>query len=199
MIKPCHPGSSGEQNLKLRIPPVPLQWQQPRLEIAQPVAVKIKVPRLVFQDKRARFFQDRITSARLEQTIVGGTDQFSDDQKLNFKFESDGVAEEAKKRICPMPLNRPAAEADYKPLEQTRVFRFFSYEQLQRLMIRDIIGRLCPRVGEQEFALSCLAKLKVRQRTSEYFLRAGIEWTRNVPFWFRPMVFVILKVSKPLL
>src|SRR5438132_489818 len=98
MVHPRHVRSRGKQDLKLCTPAGTFQGQESRLKMAEPIGMKINVLCFVFQDERARFFQHWIARPCLQQTVIGGAEQFCDDEKLNFKFESERVPDQAEER-----------------------------------------------------------------------------------------------------
>src|SRR5438132_607198 len=109
MIHPSHLRRDGKQDLELRAPNKAFQWQEIRLKVTEPVGVKLNVLRFVFQDKRANFLQNPIARPRLKQTVIGRADKFRDNENLNFKSESQRVADQPEDGVRPMHTNRLAA------------------------------------------------------------------------------------------
>ena len=97
-----------------------------------------------------------------------------------------------------MSSNGLAPEAMDQSLKQPRMFAFFGDEELQRLMIDNVIGRLSARLCNKKFSFASFAKLKMRERMRQDTLRPGIKWARHVPLWFRPVELVVLIIMQPL-
>ena len=128
MIDPGNVCSGGEQDLKLESPARAFNRKEARLEFAEPIGVKVDVLRFILKDERARFFQNGISRPCMKQPVICGADQLSDDEKLNFKFESEGAPDEPKQKMRPVLPNDSAPEAMDQSLEQARVFALFGDE-----------------------------------------------------------------------
>ena len=174
MIDPRYLHGRGEEHLELRLPHRALHRQESRLKIAQPIGMKTNMLGFVLENERASLFQHRIARPRLQQPVIGCADKFCDNQKLNFKFESEGMAGEPKERVRPMVFNCPAPEPAHQSSEQSGVFLFLSDEQSERLVIRNVIRRFRTSLREQEGSLPRFTQLKMRQRTGQNVLSSLI-------------------------
>ena len=78
--------------------------------------MKLDVPHLIREQESAGLLQDRIGSAGSQQSVIGCADEFGDDKKLNFKFESQRVPDQPEESVRPMALNDVTAEPEDKAL-----------------------------------------------------------------------------------
>jgi hypothetical protein len=117
MVDPCNLRRETEQYLELRTPGGAFKGKQPQLEIPQPIGVKFDVPGFIAQDPITNLFEDGVSGARVEQTIISGPDQLRDHQNLKLEVQSEGAANEPEQRVRPMTFNRLAAETMHQLFE----------------------------------------------------------------------------------
>src|SRR4051812_9363438 len=120
------------------------------MTVRQPVGVKGDVLRFITQHERADLLEDGVARPAIKEPVVGGADNFGDDEDLNLEVQAESAAGLTEDEVRPMAPDERAAEAMDETLEQTRVFLLLVDEEREGLGVAAVGAGPGARLLEEE-------------------------------------------------